>query len=93
MPCPPGDSWDARLGKVETEAAGVKQIAKELARQEKTTLKELTEEGLQLVLSLRGRGSARKLNPVVFQGQRLSPAFGGKPWAEIRGEIYRGYGS
>ncbi len=67
--------------------------AKELARQEKTTLKELTEEGLQLVLSRRGRGSARKVKPVVFQGQGLSPAFGGKSWAELRDEIYRGYGS
>jgi hypothetical protein len=67
--------------------------AKELARKEKTTLKELTEEGLQLVLSRRGRGSSRKIKPVVIQGQGLSPAFRGKSWAEFRDEIYRGYGS
>ena len=67
--------------------------AKQLAHREKTTLKELTEEGLQLVLSRREHGSARKVKPVVFQGQGLSPAFRGKSWAELRDEIYRGYGS
>ena len=67
--------------------------AKEVARREKTTLKQLTEEGLYLVLARRGRGSARKVEPVVFQGQGLSPAFHGKSWAELRDEIYRGYGS
>jgi hypothetical protein len=67
--------------------------AKELARREKTTLKELTEEGLQLVLSRRGHGSGRKTKPIVFQGQGLSPAFRGRSWSEIRDEIYRGYGS
>lgn len=67
--------------------------AKELAREEKTTLKELTEEGLRLVISRRARGSARKVKPVVFQGQGLSPAFRGKSWAEIRDEVYRGYGA
>jgi hypothetical protein len=67
--------------------------AKELARKEKTTLKELTEEGLQLVLSRRGRSSSGKIKPIVFQGQGLSPAFRGKSWAELRDEIYRGYGS
>ena len=39
--------------------------AKEVARREKTTLKQLTEEGLHLVLARRGRGSARKVEPVV----------------------------
>ncbi len=67
--------------------------AKQLARREKTTLKELTEEGLQLVLSRRERGSPRKVDPVVFQGQGLAPAFRGKSWAELRDAIYRGYGS
>ena len=67
--------------------------AKALARQEKTTLKEITEEGLHLVLSRRGHGPARKVNPVVVQGQGLSAAFRGKSWAEFRDEIYRGYGS
>ena len=67
--------------------------AKQLARKEKTTLKELTEEGLQLVLSRRNQHSFRKIKPVIVNGTGLSPAFGGKSWAEIRDEIYRGYGS
>jgi len=67
--------------------------AKQLARQEKTTLKELTEEGLQIVLTQRAQRRSRKLKPVVVQGQGLSPAFRGKSWAEVRDEIYRGYGS
>jgi len=66
---------------------------KELARKEKTTLKELTEEGLQLVLSKRSKRIARKVKPEVFQGQGLSSEFRGKSWAEFREEIYRGYGS
>jgi hypothetical protein len=66
--------------------------AREMARREKTTLKELTEEGLQLVLARRARGSVSKVSPVVFEGQGLSPAFQGKSWAELRDEIYRGYG-
>jgi hypothetical protein len=67
--------------------------AKELARKEKTTLKELTEEGLQIVLSKRSKRLSRKVKPVVFRGQGLSSEFRGKSWAEIREEIYRGYGS
>ncbi len=67
--------------------------AKALARREKTTLRRLTEEGLQLVLSRREEGPGRKVKAVVFQGRGLSPAFHGKSWAELRDEIYRGYGS
>jgi hypothetical protein len=67
--------------------------AKLLARREKTTLRRLTEEGLQLVLSRREEGPGREVKPVVFRGRGLSPAFHGKSWAELREEIYRGYGS
>jgi hypothetical protein len=64
--------------------------AKELAAREKTTLKELAEEGLELVLSRHGHGTAARIKPVVVQGQGLSDALKGKSWAEIRDEIYRG---
>ena len=66
---------------------------KELARKEKTSIKELTEEGLQIVLSNHHRRKPVRLNPVVFSGEGLSPEFEGKSWAEIRDETYRGYGS
>lgn len=64
--------------------------AKEVARSEKTTLKELTEEGLELALARRASRGSRHVRPVVFKGQGLSPEFRGKSWAEIRDEIYKG---
>lgn len=67
--------------------------ARELARKEHTTLKELTEEGLALVLAQRASRSPRRVKPVVFDGQGLSEQFRGKSWADIRDEIYRGYGT
>ena len=67
--------------------------AKELARREKSTLKELTEEGLELALARRASGKHRQVKPVVFAGQGLSPEFRGKSWAEIRNEIYKGSGA
>jgi citrate lyase beta subunit len=67
--------------------------AKELARKENTTLKELTEEGLALVLAEHSARTPRRLEPVVFGGRGLSEDFRGKSWAEIRDEIYRGYGT
>jgi len=67
--------------------------AKELARKEKTTLKELTEEGLSLVLKEHTSRQPRAIEPVVFDGQGLSEEFRGKSWAEIRDEIYKGYGA
>jgi ornithine carbamoyltransferase len=67
--------------------------AKELARKKKTTLKELTEEGLALVLSEHSSRTPRAVEPVVFDGQGLSKEFRGKSWAEIRDEIYKGFGA
>ena len=67
--------------------------AKELARRENTTLKELTEEGLAFVLKERSSRRPRKSQPVVFNGQGLTEEFRGKSWAEIREEIYKGYGT
>jgi hypothetical protein len=67
--------------------------AKELAAREQTTLRELTEEGLELILSRRERPAAAHVVPVVVSGRGLSAALKGKSWAEIRDEIYRGYGA
>ena len=67
--------------------------AKELAVREQTTLKELTEDGLELVLSRREHSAATHVAPVVVGGRGLSAALKGKSWAEIRDEIYRGYGT
>ena len=67
--------------------------AKEVARRDKSTLKELTEEGLELALARRDFRKSRQVKPVVFSGQGLSPEFQGKSWAEIRDEIYKGSGA
>jgi len=56
-------------------------------------LKELTEEGLSLVLKEHTSRQPRAIEPVVFDGQGLSEEFRGKSWAEIRDEIYKGYGA
>ena len=64
-----------------------------LAREEETTLKELTEEGLELVVERHTSRRHQTVEPVVFGGQGLSPEFNGKSWAEIRDEVYRGYGA
>ena len=69
------------------------QRAKDLAREENTSLKELTEQGLELIIDKHLSRSPYVVKPVVFDGQGLSPEFKGKSWAEIRDEIYRGYGS
>ena len=67
--------------------------AKRLARKERTTLKSLTEEGLSLVLERRGARAQWEVEPVVFDGNGLSGEFRGRSWAEIRDEIYKGYGT
>ena len=67
--------------------------AKEAARREKSTLRELVEEGLELALAKRASRKSRRVKPVVFTGQGLSPEFQGKSWAEIRDEIYKGSGA
>jgi hypothetical protein len=66
---------------------------KELAREKNTTLKELIEEGLQLVLAAHAARKPHPIEPVIFGGQGLSPEFRGKSWAEIRDTIYEGYGT
>ena len=47
--------------------------AKILAREEKTTLKVLTEEGLRLVINSRQRRSPIAIQPVVFHGKGVQP--------------------
>jgi hypothetical protein len=67
--------------------------AKEVARRERSTLRELTEEGLELALAKRASRKSRRVKPVTFTGQGLSSEFRGKSWAEIRDTIYKGSSS
>jgi hypothetical protein len=67
--------------------------AKEVARREKTSLKELAEEGLELAIAKRASHRKHPVKPVVFNGRGLSPEFHGKSWTEIRDAIYRDNGA
>ena len=67
--------------------------AKAVARRENTTLRSLTEEGLELALARRASRARPAIEPVVFGGEGLSTEFRGRSWSEIRDEIYRGYGT
>jgi hypothetical protein len=65
--------------------------AQRVARQEKTTFRSLTEEGLRLVLAKKQPGKARLLPPLVTcGGSGLTEQFKDWRWDKIRDEIYRG---
>jgi len=66
--------------------------AKEQAKKEKLTLRELMEEGLEMVLSARSRRKPYRVKPVVFKGKGLSPEFQHTSWSRIRDAAYEGRG-
>ncbi len=64
-----------------------------VARQEKTTLRSLTEQGLRLLLKEK-QDKGQKLPPLVtVRGSGLAEDFKGASWNKIRDEIYRGRGA
>ncbi len=66
--------------------------AKKVARQEKTTLKALVEEGLRKVVTERresGLGEF-KLRPASFKGQGLNPGLEGAAWDRVLDISYEG---
>ena len=67
--------------------------AQRVAREEKTTLRSLTEQGLRLLLKEK-QGRPKKLPPLVtVRGGGLTDEFKSAPWGKIRDEIYRGRGA
>lgn len=67
--------------------------AQRVAREENTTFRALTEEGLRMVLQER-RHKKRKLPPLpTVGGEGLAPEFSGMSWEAIRDEVYRGRGA
>jgi len=68
--------------------------ARKIARQEKTTLKSLVDEGLRKVLAeRRGRSSGGfKLRQAAFKGQGLQPHLAGATWDRILDIGYEGRG-
>lgn len=63
------------------------------ARRRGITMKEMVEEGLEIVLQLREKRETRKIKPVTFKGKGLSPEYQSASWSDIRREIYRGRGA
>ena len=67
--------------------------AQRVAREEKTTFRSLTEQGLRLVLQQK-REKPRKLPPLVtVRGRGLTHEFKNASWARIRNEIYQERGA
>jgi predicted transcriptional regulator len=63
--------------------------AQELARRERTTLRELIETGLRTVVKQRSGTTRFVLEDASVDGAGLQPAFRGASWEQIRDEIYR----
>ena len=62
--------------------------AQELARRERTTLKELIETGLRSVISQRAGEQRFVLADASVDGRGLQPEFRGSGWEQIRDSIY-----
>jgi hypothetical protein len=67
--------------------------ARRVAKQERTTLRGLVEEGLQRSLEARRQAVRRKLDFPRYGGSGLTDEFQGAPWGRIRDEIYRERGA
>lgn len=62
--------------------------AQELARRERTTLKQLIETGLRTVVAQRSSGSDFRLPDASVDGNGLRPEFRGATWEQLRDAIY-----
>lgn len=67
--------------------------AKQLAHEEKVTLRSIVEEGLAKTLQERSQRSAKPIQPVVFGGNGLQAEFKDASWQAIREAAYEGHGS
>jgi len=74
-------------------ASSILSRSKELARQDRVTLRELVEEGLDLVLRQRQGRRKTPIRPVTFRGRGLSPAYRDAAWSRIRDAAYQERGS
>ncbi len=66
--------------------------AKELTRQEKSTLRAIVEEGLNRVINDRKARKKFTLRDASFQGDGLQAEFEGEGWQKIRSAAYEGHG-
>lgn len=66
--------------------------AKAAARRDSTTLRELIEAGLRLVLEERRRKKTFRLRDASVGGKGLQPEFRDVDWQRIRDAAYEGHG-
>jgi hypothetical protein len=69
------------------------EAARQVSRQEKTTVRSLVEEGLRKVIAERERGRGFRLRKASFKGAGLQAQITGASWEKIRDLIYEGRGS
>jgi hypothetical protein len=62
--------------------------AQELARSERTTLRDLIETGLRTVVGQRSGGAGFTLADASVDGRGLQPAFQGARWEQVRDAAY-----
>jgi hypothetical protein len=67
--------------------------SRKIARQEHVTLRELVEEGLNLVVDRHAQPRSVQIKPVTFKGKGLAPEFQAADWTTIRDTIYKGHGT
>jgi hypothetical protein len=67
--------------------------SKQLASQEHVTLRELVEEGLELVLAEHEKRRRVPTQPITFRGRGLAPQFRRARWSQIRDAAYEGRGA
>jgi len=66
--------------------------ARQLAKQERTTLKALVEQGLRRVIGDRKRRNNFRLRKATFRGKGLQPHLSGASWEQVRQMSYEGRG-
>jgi hypothetical protein len=69
------------------------EAARQVSRQEKTTVRSLVEEGLRKVIAERERGRGFRLRKATFKGAGLQAQITGASWEKIRDLVYEGRGS
>ena len=68
------------------------EAARKAAQRDKTTLKELVEQGLRKVLSERKQRDNFKLRKASFKGNGLQAHLAGASWDQIQEKSYEGRG-
>ena len=69
------------------------QRARQTARREKTTVRQLIEEGLRRVLAERRQRGPFRLRKASFRGDGLQPELAAAGWDRIRDRAYEGRGA